>query len=335
MISAARAIVDHPQTYTETPLAHSWCGRVVVFVITESARRICEIFYTISTLISALIATIKALLSAGPFTIKELQNSEDERACQTQVAALEKKATYPLGPNESFKIDHGADYFAFFKRLGQLSYYTAFREEELVAVGCGVLRDLALKPDQPKEKCWYLCDLKVDPASRGQHIPLYMFMKAAYKAWTSTRGYAISMNPTGSENRVVKMFRNHGWIPVDEPKQLALFSMNQDEMQRAEHTLEKHRGPVSYLSLQGTKDLILSSTGQPLPLLHAQFGPCKDANPTYELPQPGFTHMFVAPVGDALYQELISLNIQPSTTASIISRGMKECDWSFILTSDI
>ena len=164
---------------------------------------------------------------------------------------------------------------------------------------------------------------------------MYIFAKASWKAFFSTRGYAISMNPKDGENRIVRLFKNFSWVTVDAPKQLAIFSCSKDEMQNCKKVVEKHRGPISYLSLEGKKDLILESSKKPLPLLHVQFGPCKVEHPTQIHPQDGFTHMFPAVIGDPLYNELIAQGFKESATASIISRGMQETNWEFILTSDI
>ncbi len=279
--------------------------------------------------------TFEVIFSCHRVQVRQLSSDAEQQEAQSQIVALERKAVYPLGPSESFVIDHGRDYFAFFKRLGELHYFTATENGQLAGVGAGILRDIPLQRGQPPQKAWYLCDLKIDPEFRGHHIPMHIFARAAWHAFKCSRGYAISMNPATGENRMAKMFKRYSWLSVSEPKTLALFSCNQVEMRQLKPILERHRGPVSFLSLQGKKDLILQSTGRPMPLLHAQFGPCRAEQPTCDEPQEGYTHMFCTATADPLYTELTSQNVAPAATASIISRGMDSSDWSFILTSDI
>jgi hypothetical protein len=45
--------------------------------------------------------------------------------------------------------------------------------------------------------------------------------------------------------------------------------------------------------------------------------------------------MFCAPSQDALALELDQIGLRPTATASIVAHGMKDCDWRFVLTSDI
>ena len=253
---------------------------------------------------------------------------------QEGIVALESGISYPLG-NDRFELDHGSDYFAFFKRLGEVRYYAALDGERVVAVGAGVLRRVALAVGQSPTKVWYGCDVKVHKDYRGGRIPAQMFVKAfPINYLRCPRGYGISMNPgDGSPNRAALGFQKLPFIPIQAETIIGLVSLDAEQMRRVQPTLEKHRGPVSYLSLAGIKDIVLESTGAPLPLLHAQFGPC--AQPDIPHPQDGSTHMFCAPLGDPLLRELETFGITPSSTATIVEHRMGQSDWRFILTSDI
>jgi len=250
---------------------------------------------------------------------------------QERIAALEKIAWYPLG-EDSFQIDHGRDYFAFFRRMGQLEYYICVDGDEVAAVGAGVLRS--------SPKGWYLGDLKVHLKYRGQRLPLKMLSKAFLPNYLRCRrGYAISMNPSdGSPNRIVRLLQNFRWAPIHFATKLWIYSLDTQAMRHCEPILRAHRGPVGYLSLQGIKDLILKSTGAPLPLIHVQFGP--NADHRIREPVPGATHMFACPDGDALQSALAAAGINPTASASIVHHGMnrlspKGLDWNFVLTSEI
>jgi len=99
--------------------------------------------------------------------------------------------------------------------------------------------------------------------------------------------------------------------------------------------LIKHRKYVSFTSLKGVKDLILKSTNKPLKLLHAAWNNNKENME----PIKGYIHMFCCHERDKLVRDIENIIIfdenNTKSTATIIQRGMDNCDWKFILTSDI
>lgn len=259
----------------------------------------------------------------------------DERSLfQARIMALEQTARYPLG-NDFFQLDHGRDYFAFFDRLGELQYYAAIDSDLVCAVGAGILRQLPYRQTEAARDAWYLCDLKVHPRYRRRNLPLKVFRCGFYSnVHRCDRGYAISMNPgDGSANRVVRLLERFTPARLSRTVALNLYSLDASDMADLEPLLIEYRGAISYLSLQGVKDLRLQSTGQILPLLHVQWG--STAQPGQTAPQPGYVHMFCSPQDDELAIAIAARNIHPSATATVISHGMDNSDWRFILTSDI
>lgn len=253
---------------------------------------------------------------------------EGRAAHAAGIAALDGGARYPLGA-DAFSIDHGADYFAFFDRLGEVRYEVALDEGRVVAAAARVLRRLGGRP------IWYLCGLKVAPSHRGRHLPFRIASHALPSALrASTRGYGISMNPgDGSENRVVRLLARMKVVPLSAACELVFFSLDAGAMRAAAPMVEAHRGPVSYLSLRGVKDIVLESTGAPMPLWHVQFGP--NAAPGVSAPVDGGTHMFCAPRGDALTEAALAAGLTPSATATVVQRGLSDEDFRAVLTSEI
>jgi hypothetical protein len=92
-------------------------------------------------------------------------------------------------------------------------------------------------------------------------------------------------------------------------------------------------GPVTFFDPHGTKDIVLASTGLPMPLLHVQHGPLTRGGPSS--PRPGSVHMLSLPEGHELSLRLTSLGIASGATASVLQVGMDDFDWSWVLTSDI
>ena len=267
------------------------------------------------------------------FNIRELQN-EDWEVFQDRVADLEKGTSYPLGADR-FDIDHGKDYFAFFTRLGQLHYYVALNGDRVIAVAAAILRQISPAGSEKLETAWYLCDLKVHPEYRGQYIPFKMFVHAFPKLYPlCSRGYAVSMDAgIGCKNRVALMLKRFSLAPMSIATKLGIVSLDCKMMRKVEPILREHLGFVSYLSLEGKKDIILQSTASPMQLLHVQFGPC--AQKGHPEPLDGYTHMFCAPIDHPLLEVLSYQAIYPSATATVIHHRMEKWDWRFILTSDI
>jgi hypothetical protein len=255
-----------------------------------------------------------------------------------QILDLERGATYPYG-NQFFKIEHGKDYFAFFERLGKLSYYALIDEHRVAGVVAAILR--TIPTHKGMKKIWYYCDLKIHPDYRGRHLPI----KMAYPIYlrnilTCRSGFGISMNPaTGSrQNRMKKLSKWLKWISISADTQLCLFSLDQDAMQKALPVLEHYRGKVHFLSLEGIKDLILTHDQSRIPLLHVQFGEQRKENNyqyKHSTPQIGHIHMFCVTSEDPLVAELTKMQLSPSSTMTLFNHGMKLHHWDWILTSDL
>jgi hypothetical protein len=251
---------------------------------------------------------------------------------QPGIAALEATARYPLG-NDFFQIDHGEDYFAFFDRLGEVDYYIGVEGQQVVAVGAGILRQVSDHASEALQPAWYLCDLKVHPAHQGKLASVRILSYAiAQGIQRCDRGYLISMNPgDGRPNRLVQMLQKFPLVQLQLMGTLLIYSVDADQMNELAPLLRSHRGEIGYRSLSGIKDLRLQSSGTVLPLVHVQWGFGKG---NMDL-QAGMTYMFCAMVGDPLVQDLAAVGVAHQATASVVAHGMGDCDWRFMLTSDL
>lgn len=278
-------------------------------------------------------------VSFFPYEFLDLNYSELD-IFNSNLKLFEKKLEqeYPLG-TDSFMIDHGEDYFAFFKRLtniNHIKYYLIKHKNTGLVVGtsCAILRNYSM--DKLSTKFWYLCDLKIDQAHRGHNLTLTLFATEFYNLKSVTnRGYLISMDP--SSERIVKIFtkiQNILAIDIDFGK-LLIYSVNVEQMRKIEKFFAVAFGQISYLSLKEKKDLILSSTKKPINLFHLQHGFFAEHGVSLEDLPPDATVMFCFP-DNSLIKEIISnFDIETDITATIISHKMKFYDWHDILTSDI
>jgi len=259
----------------------------------------------------------------------------DSRArWQTRIADLEQGIQYPLG-DDFFEIDHGENYYTFFDRMGDSETYLAADGDTVAGVGAIVMRSIPPTVDKAALPCWYLCDLKVPRPYRRQRIPIKMFLHGFPRHYPKCpRGYAISMNPgDGTPNPVVRLANHIKLAPVSIGCTLLIYSLNAEEMIRMAPTLKFHRGNISFLSMDGVKNIRLASTGLPMPLLHLQFGPCAQAGLTN--PQPEHIHMFSTPATDPLAEAMLAHGFAATATATVLHHRMGEWDWRFVLTNEI
>ncbi len=245
------------------------------------------------------------------------------------IQKLERDIEYPYG-EDFFKIDHGKDYFTFFRRLGSVKFNLAINSDEVVGCAAGVLRTVRLNASE--RKCWYLCDLKIRKDFLGRRIPSMLFKKNLIRNYfLCGRGYAISMNPSHGENRVVKIIKKLSWLPFSHADTLNFYNLSYDEVSTVLEPLNLKFGSKNFLSLEGTKDLVMKSSGKRLPLLHYQYGQFADPGCG---PQVDATHMFCAPKNSEL-DKFLAQNFSVQTTASVIAHRMSNVNWDFILSSDI
>lgn len=264
---------------------------------------------------------------------------EAERAAlHDAIASLEDGVRYPLG-QDSFALDHGRDYFAAFTRMGELTYFVGLDrdapEGQQVVAGCAaVLRRVPPRPGAKPAPAWYLCDLKVASAWRGHRLPWKLFTYGFPRFYPRCgRGYGITMNRPGDPNPVVRLAERFPLARSAVGGILRLYSLDAASMAAVAPALAAARGPLSYLSLAGRKDMVLTSTGAPVPLLHVQHGPC--AEPGLGAPQAGYQHMFCLPEGDPLVELMTQRGHAPAGEATVLHHRMGRCRWDFVLTSDI
>ena len=254
-----------------------------------------------------------------------------------KVRALESAAVYPLG-NDRFRLDHGADYFAFFRRLGSVRAYALEIEGRVACVASGVLRRMR-QVDGRTLHAWYLCDLKVAPEFRGRHLPARLFGRVLLPNYLRCpRGFAVTMNPgDGSPNRVVGILQRFPWAPLREVGQLAFYVWSERELADIAELLNVELGAWRLRSLSGIKDLILESTRQPWRLFHIEGPQCIDAVGGTIVSQPvgGAAHMLCVPRDGLLAKRLNAGGYQSSATATIVAHRMNSAVWESLASSEI
>jgi hypothetical protein len=147
------------------------------------------------------------------------------------------------------------------------------------------------------------------------------------------------MNPAGgARNPVVRLLGRFRIAPLRAAGTLAIFALTPAQFVEWRSVLRAHRGPVALISLAGKKDLVLTSTGARMALYHVHFGspPGLGGSPVAPETLPAdATCMVCALDGDPLTAELSARGAAVAGTATILTHGLGDVDWSFILTSEI
>lgn len=269
-------------------------------------------------------------MSSARLTVEFVPN-----AARGQVAAalraLERGVSYPLG-NDSFEIDHGADPFAFVDRLGEAHSFVLRREEVVVGTATAVLRRIPVADELTQ--AWYLCDYKIAACARGGiGARLLLGALADHARALCPRGYAVSMDPSDSSNRLVALARRFFGREAQLGPTLAFVTFDSDAWRRSYARLTRELGQVALLSLRGVKDIVLASTGQPMPLLHVQHGPLGVR--TERVLVPDEIAMLALRADGALHAALIALGAQSAGRASVLHAGLADADFRFVLSSDV
>lgn len=260
----------------------------------------------------------------------------DEARYGPRLVALERGIRYPLGADR-FEIDHGVDPFRFFRRLGDPRSFAALEGETVVGVLTAVARRVP-SLNGGSRTVYYVCDLKAAGAPPGATGPSRVLRPLADALEASlprdAAAYGVSMNPAHGENRLARIVPRL-FPGVSAAAELVLYSLDAAEAARAAPILAaRHGGRPTWTSLAGVKDIVLESTGRPIPLLHAQLGSLAAAD-GHAAPIPGSVHMLCAPREDALIPRLADIGLRPGASATVLARGMAGTTFDFVLTSDI
>lgn len=236
------------------------------------------------------------------------------------LGAFERRFVYPLGADR-FHIDHGDDYLAFFRRLGTPEMYVAEDGGHIVGVLVTVRRRIFGRD------AWYLCDLK---ARAGARRLLAAF--AAARVRDDTAAYGISMNPSGERNRLVDAARRCRAAAPLRTRALSLFTFDLEAWWRVEPILAASLGPIQFVDNRGVKDIVLESTGAPMPLLHAVHGSAAHGG---RGPREGAAHMICIEAEHPLTPALAALGVQPTGMATLLLRNMDWFDPAAVSTSEV
>lgn len=252
-----------------------------------------------------------------------------------KLSQFEKIFSYAFG-SDSFSIEHGKNYFAFFDRLGESNFFIALDNQEIIMTVSVIIRHIKLSRNSRPEKIGYICDLKIHPEYRGRYLiqKLTVFAKREFQD-VSDKFYAISMDQVPfSFNRLLNITQKLTILPLSKASHLVFYLLSYEQGKIAEMFLKNYFKTLNFISLSGQKDLILKSNSKALPFLHLS-SETQNSLKNFETWQIGFQHMFCIPSHELIIEDLAKLGISYFTTATILQHGINTSDWRFIYSCDI
>ena len=144
---------------------------------------------------------------------------------QEPLASFERSFVYPLG-HDHFHLDHGRDYLAFFRALGEPFPYVAQSPQGIV----GVL--IAVRKSTAHGAVWYLCDLKVSPVAAERGLGQRLLATwARERLEPAAAVFGVSMNAADGSNRMARVARRCPAAGVVQTTDLVLFSLTYEAWQ--------------------------------------------------------------------------------------------------------
>jgi hypothetical protein len=241
---------------------------------------------------------------------------------------FEKIFQYPLGTN-TFFIDHGADYFAFFKRLGTPYVFVEEENNKILAIAVIILRYIDRSGSGSLQPIWYICDLKVHPEYRG-HYFLQQVLEKAYALYSrlSVSVYGISMNTASRSNRLLSLATRMPLLNLKFSEILNFYFIEMNVFK----TVFPDWKDLQVCSLKGIKDLVLNTSKKPMDFYHLSRR-AESLDFSIKNIESGKI-MFCVPTQDIFVSKLDEAGIKEFSTASVIS-NLNDIKWSFIESKDI
>ncbi len=181
-----------------------------------------------------------------------------EKISQFELAMRHK---YPMA-QDHFYISHGNNYMEWFNRLGNPDYYwIGNKQGSVVGTACGVLRTIG------NVKTWYICDLKVDSAHRGNGFSMRCLAKGLIPSYfKSNKCFAICMQPNLTIGKIINKLT---YPKIKPSEKINIYLLDSSDVINWFDEIERYySGNFTLMSNLGVKDIILESTGKALQVLH-------------------------------------------------------------------
>lgn len=289
---------------------------------------------------------LNLIFGISPYKVISVNDNDNLLKLNSALQTFESHFTYPLSATQRFKIIHGGvdqkNYLDFFKSLGLPKFFIAIdksignQKEIIVGAACAILRKIRGKSGSLK-KVWYLCDLKVIPEHQGKNVPLLLFLRILLGSFRSRKWYGISMDSRTGNNKLANYLKRKGFSFTERILNFYFFEAEEIIKHKVhlENALKKYGFSNFYfkdnchLKAFQLFDVSEPSITSEWKILHMQYGQSTHFND----PVPGYVHMLATFDGSLFDTDIKALEKQPSTTATVMSKGIELPD--LMLTNEV
>lgn len=219
----------------------------------------------------------------------EYHDSKSLKQFQSDLTEFETEFIYPLDETNNFYISHGSTYSTFFDQMGEARFLLVFLGSNLIGMISVVKKKIRFK-DQIFT-AMYVADLKLSKPYRGKNISQHIYWEMIKKiptisfAWGWSVCFFVGM--IGQKGSIINTLQHPFFkflitefgtmsIYFSSPKILATlpefleFDTLTNNSILCLSSIKNNLNPEPYVQLTGIKDIILTSTKEPLPLVHFQ-----------------------------------------------------------------
>jgi hypothetical protein len=142
------------------------------------------------------------------------------KSVQSNLSDFEQQFVYPLGPHSTFRIEHGPDYTAFYRAIGEPITVAAEIDGKIVGVISIAIRNISI--DGRASRYAYIGDLKIHPTFQSGAVlfKLARFLQPLLLAKSVDFAYGVVMDgtsraPASYSGRVgIPLFKNVGKVHI-------------------------------------------------------------------------------------------------------------------------
>ncbi|MEE2961615.1 MAG: hypothetical protein VYA34_12800 [Myxococcota bacterium] len=252
-----------------------------------------------------------------------------------EIRELHRNHVYEIGSEHQICFDMGTKLDAWLSSVGTPRIFVARLRGEIVATSFAIERELISSNGKNTEPFWYLCNFRFKTHINPSEVSRALFEKYyRYYYFRCPRLFTVMLDPTPQVlSPPPDYLSSIGSIRFKAACQIGIICLDTELMEEVDPILRRHRGPIYYHSSDGIRDIQDAQNKQPLPLLHAQFGPCSQRG--YADPVDDHLHVFCTPLSDPLLSVLKYRGIQPIGTMTVFHHQMHQWNWQFLLTNEL
>lgn len=188
--------------------------------------------------------------------------SSEYSSYSEKLKKFESQFNYPLGDKE-FQINHGSSkdsYFSFFESLGVENVFILEHKDELLGVGCAILRTVG------KQKFWYLCDFKLHKSVRGKNALTYLMIRYLVPFYLKSRKLVVVNMSPPNDNWLAKKVNSILFFLKLKIKPVYFYEWTESEYKDLKNFIPEVFSEMETYTNYGNKDIVIDD--EIMPIIH-------------------------------------------------------------------